>query len=105
MLPTGAAAKKYITETTKLMNGWTNNLPLKDIDFKAAIDIMPSLLLQKPSKTSKAKDHLEAWREELIYGARERLTSFYLKERLQLRLHHINTPKKASVNCLRSLLY
>ena len=65
MLPTGAAAKKYITETTKLMNGWTNNLPLKDIGFKA-IHIMPSLLLQKPSKTSKAKDHLEAWREELI---------------------------------------
>ena len=43
-LPTGAAAKKYITETTKLMNGWTNNSPLKDIAFKA-IHIMPSLLL------------------------------------------------------------
>ena len=59
MLPTEAAAKKYITETTKLMNGWTNNLPLKDIAFKA-IGIMPSLLLQKLSKTSKAKDHLKA---------------------------------------------
>ena len=44
MLPTGAAAKKYISETTKLMNGWTNNSPLKDIAFKA-IHIMPSLLL------------------------------------------------------------
>ena len=59
MLPTGAAAKKYITETTKLMNGWTNNSPLKDIAFKA-IPIMPSLLLQKQSKTSKAKDRLKA---------------------------------------------
>ena len=44
MLPTGAAAKKYITETTKLMNGCTNDSPLKDIAFKA-IHIMPSLLL------------------------------------------------------------
>ena len=59
MLPTGAAAKKYIRETTKLMNGWTNQLPLKDIAFKS-IHIMPSLPFQKLSKTSKAKDHLKA---------------------------------------------
>ena len=51
MLPTGAAAKKCIAETIKLMNGWTNNSPLKDIAF-TAIHVMPSLLLQKPSKTS-----------------------------------------------------
>ena len=59
MLPTGAAAKKYIRETTKLMNGWTNKLPLKDIAFKS-IHIMPSHSFQKLSKTSKAKDHLKA---------------------------------------------
>ena len=40
------------------MNGWTSNSPFKDIAFKAK-HIMPSLL-QKPSKTSKAKDHLKA---------------------------------------------
>ena len=51
MLPTGAAAKKYTAETIKLMNGWTNNSPLKDIAF-TAIHVMPSLLLQKSSKTS-----------------------------------------------------
>ena len=44
MLPTSAAA-----ETTKLMNGWMKNWPLNDIAFKA-IHIMPSLLLQNPSK-------------------------------------------------------
>ena len=59
MLPTGAAAKKYTIETTKLMNGWMNNSPLKDIAFKA-IHTMPSVLLQKPSKFSKAKDYLKA---------------------------------------------
>ena len=80
MLPTGAAAKNHITETTKLMNGWTNNSPLKDIAFKA-IHIMPSLLLQKSSKRSKVKDHLQRWREELIYGSVEILTSFYLRAR------------------------
>ena len=59
MLPTGAAAKKCITETTKLMNGSTNNSPLKDIAFTAS-HVMPSLLLQKPSTTSKVKYHLKA---------------------------------------------
>ena len=41
------------------MNGWTNNSPLKNIAF-TAIHVMLSLLLQKPSKTSKVKDHLKA---------------------------------------------
>ena len=49
MLPTSAAA-----ETTKLMNGWMKNWSLNDIAFKA-IHIMPSLLLQNPSKHLKQK--------------------------------------------------
>ena len=85
MLPTGTAAKKYVTETTKLMNGWTNNSLLKDIAFKA-IHIMPSLL-QNPSKTSKAKGHLKAlerridlWSkgkiDELLFGGRDNSIRF-----------------------------
>ena len=38
------------------MNEWLHDSPLKSIAFKA-IMIMPSILLQKPSKNSKAKDH------------------------------------------------
>ena len=41
------------------MNSWIDNSPLKSIAFKA-IMVMPALLLQKPSKTSKSKDHSEA---------------------------------------------
>ena len=92
MLPTGAAARKYIRETIKLMNGWTNNSPLKDIAFKA-IHIMPSLLLQKLSKPYKAKDHLKAL---------ERRTDLWINGNIgklsceggtiQSCLHHINTP-------------
>ena len=93
MLPTGAAAKKYITETTKLMNGWTNNLPLKDIGFKA-IHIMPSLLLQKPSKTSKAKDHLKALERRIDLLIKGKIDGLLFEgETIQSRLHHINTPK------------
>ena len=64
LLPSGKAGKQYIDETTKLMNEWVQESPLKDIAFKA-IMIMPNLLLQKPSKNSKAKDHLKALERRL----------------------------------------
>ena len=93
MLPTDAAAKKYITETTKLMNGWTNNLPLKDIAFKAT-HIMLSLRLQKPSKISKAKDHLKALERRIDLWINGKIDELLFEgETTQSRLHHINTPK------------
>ena len=64
LLPSGKAGKQCIDETTKLMNEWLQELPLKDITFKA-IMIMPNLLLQKPSKNSKAKDHLKTLEKRL----------------------------------------
>lgn len=64
LLPSGKAGKQYIDETTRLMNEWLQESPMKDIAFKA-IMIMPNLLLQKPSKNSKAKDHLKALERRL----------------------------------------
>ena len=46
------------------MNEWLQESPLKDIAFKA-IMVMPNLLLQKPSKNSKAKVHLKALERRL----------------------------------------
>ena len=106
MLPTGAAARKYIRETIKLMNGWTNNSPLKDIAFKA-IHIMPSLLLQKLSKPYKAKDHLKALerRTDLWINGRN-IDELYLRARQFNHVVYItSTNQKASVDFLRNLLY
>ena len=64
LLPSGKAGKQYIDETTKLMNEWVQESPLKDIAFKA-IMIMPNIPLKKPSKNSKAKDHLKALERRL----------------------------------------
>ena len=47
LLPSGKAGKQYIDETTKLMNEWLPESPVKDIAFKA-IKIMSNLPLQKP---------------------------------------------------------
>ena len=56
-MPSGAAWKKYIEEITRLLKPWIQDSPLKTIALKA-IHVTPVLLLQKPSKNSKSKDHL-----------------------------------------------
>ena len=77
MLLTGASEKKYIDETTRLINLSVNNTPYESITLKA-VHVMLALLLQKPIKSSKSKEHLEAltrrlslWNEgkidELLY--------------------------------------
>ena len=53
------ANRNYIDEVSRLLNEWVQDSPLKLISY-TAIMVMPSLLLQKPFKTSKAKDHTEA---------------------------------------------
>ena len=49
--------EKNIDEVTRLLKLWIQDSPLKSIALKA-IHVMPALLLQKPSKNSKSKDHL-----------------------------------------------
>ena len=41
------------------MNEWIQDSPLKVVAFKALM-VMPNLLLQKPSRKSKSKDHLKS---------------------------------------------
>lgn len=53
LLPSGAAGKSYIRETTRLINSWNNNSKvLKNTALKAVM-IMPHLLLQKPRPSLK----------------------------------------------------
>ena len=59
MLPSGKAGKKYINENIRLLNALVEDSPLKEIAFKV-IAVMPALLLQKPCKKSKSKDHVSA---------------------------------------------
>ena len=65
LLPSGKAGKEFIDEMTRLVGEWNNDSPLKLISLKALM-VMPCLLLQKPSKTSKAKDHLLALERRLL---------------------------------------
>ena len=59
VLPSSKSRSCFIDETTRLTDAWVRGSPLKNITLKAVM-IMPSLLLQKPSKDSKTKDHTKA---------------------------------------------
>ena len=72
LLLTGAAGKSFINEMTRIINAWVYDTSIKDIALKVS-DVIPALLLQKPSKNSKSKDHLksferrfEIWKEGKI---------------------------------------
>ena len=57
MLPSGAAGKQFVSETTKWIEYWNqDSLDFKNIALKVVM-IMPALLLQKPTFKSTAKEH------------------------------------------------
>lgn len=117
LLPTGKAGKRYIDETTRLLNAYVTDSPLGKVAFKA-IMIMPNLLLQKPSKKSKSKDHLmalerrlELWHKgeicELLHECgiiQKRLKSFGKKDIGQLSRDFSKLMQKGNVNGALKLL-
>lgn len=64
MIPSGLAGKKFIEETTRLITNWNNNSQIGNVSMKLLF-VMPSLLLQKPSKSSKSKEHSECLNRRL----------------------------------------
>ena len=63
-LPTGKAAKEYITELTSWLDHYNKNSEFAPIALKV-YHTLPSLLLQMSSKNSKAKEHLIKLEERL----------------------------------------
>jgi len=59
MLPKGDSGKQYIKETTRLINEWLTDSPIKECALYT-VHIMPALQLQKPSKALKSKHHVNA---------------------------------------------
>ena len=98
MGPAGNAGKKYIKEVTRLWNAWTQDTPLRSISLKT-IHTMSALLLQKPSKTSKSRDHLDALERRLQLWERVEIKSLLLEaETIQQRLISNNDSKNIADN-------
>ena len=92
LLPSGSAGKRYLDEVSRLLDAWVDETPLRRMAMKA-IHIMPALLLQKPSKTSKVKDHNEALGRRLMLW-----TSGDLDELLRESSHIQDNLGKASMS-------
>jgi len=91
LLPSGRAGKEFIEETTRLIHEWVNNSPLHEIALKALM-VMPSLLLQKPNKKSKAKEHADVLSKRLHLW-KEGDIDLLVRE---ARFIQLNLPKPAS---------
>ena len=63
-IPYGTAGKAFTQELARLFKAFVESSALESIALKAAT-IMPVLLLQKPSKSSKAKDHIKRLQRRL----------------------------------------
>ena len=93
MVPTSRARKDYTDEITRLLNAWIQDSGMKHNTFKA-IMVMPSLILQKPSCNSKAKDHTEALRQKMIlWQSGDLLQLFKEAETIQKGLKDSTKPK------------
>ena len=69
MPPTGKSGKDFLEEMTKLINSWTSRSSKEPVAMTMLLEL-PGLLLQKPSKRSKAADRsrvlqkrIDLWRE------------------------------------------
>ena len=55
-IPSGKQGKVFVNEMARLFNAYAEASSLEGVAIKAAM-VLPALVLQKPSKTSRSKDH------------------------------------------------
>jgi len=58
MLPSGKIGERFVLEMARLFKSFGESTPLESIALKAAM-VLPQLLLQKPSRNSRVKDHIK----------------------------------------------
>ena len=56
-VPSGSAGRAFVAELARLYQGYADHSSLKSVALTAC-SVAPILLLQKPSRTSKSKDHM-----------------------------------------------
>ena len=88
-----AAEKKYIQEITRLLKLWIQDSPLKTITFKT-VQVRPLLLLQKPSKNSQSKDHLESLERRLKLWEEGHISNSLYEGRQLIKMKNDNNSEK-----------
>ena len=62
--PYGNIGKTFVLELSRLFNAFVATSALESVVLKATM-VMPNLLLQKPSRNSRAKDHINALKRRM----------------------------------------
>ena len=100
LLPRGNSGKHFIVELTRLINLYNNDTLLKAISLKSVMIFLP-LMLQKPSKNSKARDHakylskrLDMWKEGNIQGLLDEANEIQKRLVSSRRANDFNLTKK-----------
>ena len=101
-LPSGNASKKFVTSLTEWIGHFNSDTALKGIALKV-FHILPALLLQKPSRNSKAKEHLKCLERRLALWEAGDLTALLAEARvIQDRLKKTsNSTKRQSDDVAR----
>ena len=95
-LPTGKAGESFIEELTKVINQFNNNSPFESVALMM-VTIMFPLILQKPSKNSKSKDHIRFLEKRLELWKNGQLSKLVNEGMaIQKRMSNKKKPKAVS---------
>ena len=94
LVPTGKSGKEFIKLKTQWLQKFNNGSPFQHHAMKV-FHILPNILLQKPSATSKARDHSNALETRLQMWSEGRIMELFKDNRvIQQKLS--NRPKRSS---------
>ena len=92
-VPFGKAGREFVLELSRLYRAFASASALESVALKAAT-VLPLLLLQKPHKTSKAKEHAACLERRLTLWKEGNLNKLLLECRaIQHRLPKVSTPR------------
>ena len=77
-VPYGDTGKSFVLEMARLFEAFATRSSLESVALKAAV-LMPILLLQKPARNSKAKDHITCLKRRMVTWSKGDLSEL-LKE-------------------------
>ncbi len=100
-IPFGNAGKEFVTELAKLYSAFASASALESIALKAATTL-PILLLQKPQKASKAKEHIICLERRLRLWREGNLNDLVLEGRTIQRRLPKGSSSKSKESCARS---
>ena len=93
-LPSGKAGKSVVAELARLYSVYASSSALESVALKATV-VLPHLLLQKPSRASKSRDHIACLERRMPLWCEGKLMELLLEGRaIQERRPKSHSKKK-----------